>query len=191
MSARVPQEPGRSRRLRRIGGGTAKQRKTERRGTGGGKSEHLIVPLKQGQPPERPCGGKEVPSHGIVWRKDDGDTSCWSSRRRRMPTACRKCCRSDLASTVCVFTRTRHGWCAFAPPPSSPPSPATGTQRDRSFDLLGFTLYWGRSRKGRWVVMQKTARDRFRRSLRRVSLWCQDHRNRCTKPIFMAAGPRS
>jgi len=98
-----------------------------------------------------------------------------------MPTACRKCCRSDLASTVCVFTRTRHGWCAFAPPPSSPPSPATGTQRDRSFDLLGFTLYWGRSRKGRWVVMQKTARDRFRRSLRRVSLWCQDHRHDAMK----------
>jgi len=69
----------------------------------------------------------------------------------------------------------------FAPPPSSPPSPATGTQRGRSFDLLGFTLYWGRSRKGRWVVMQKTARDRFRRSLRRVSLWCQDHRHDAMK----------
>jgi len=65
----------------------------------------------------------------------------------------------------------------FAPPSSGQPAPETGSQRGRSFDLLGFTLYWGRSRKGRWVVMQKTASDRFRRSLRRVSLWCQDHRH--------------
>jgi group II intron reverse transcriptase/maturase len=62
-------------------------------------------------------------------------------------------------------------------PPSSPPPQQTETQRGRSFDLLGLTLYWGRSRKGRWVVMQKTAKDRFRRSLRRVNLWCQDHRH--------------
>lgn len=65
----------------------------------------------------------------------------------------------------------------FAPPRSSPPPEQTETQRGRSFDLLGLTLYWGRSRKGRWVVMQKTAKDRFRRSLRRVNLWCQDHRH--------------
>jgi hypothetical protein len=65
----------------------------------------------------------------------------------------------------------------FAPPPSSPPPQQNETQRGRSFDLLGLTLYWGRSRKGRWVVMQKTAKDRFRRSLRRVNLWCQDHRH--------------
>jgi group II intron reverse transcriptase/maturase len=69
----------------------------------------------------------------------------------------------------------------FAPPSSSPPPPGTGTQRGRSFDLLGFTLYWGRSRKGRWVVMQKTARDRLRRSLRRVNTWCREHRHDAVK----------
>jgi group II intron reverse transcriptase/maturase len=65
----------------------------------------------------------------------------------------------------------------FASPSSGPPPQQTETQRGRSFDLLGLTFYWGRSRKGRWVVMRKTARDRFRRSLRRVSLWCQAHRH--------------
>ncbi|MGH7605074.1 MAG: group II intron reverse transcriptase/maturase [Gemmatimonadaceae bacterium] len=69
----------------------------------------------------------------------------------------------------------------FAPPPSGPPSPETETQRGRSFDLLGFTLYWGRSRKGRWVVMQKTARDRLRRSLRRVDTWSREHRHDAVK----------
>jgi RNA-directed DNA polymerase len=62
----------------------------------------------------------------------------------------------------------------FAPPPSGPPPLDMVTQRGRSFDLLGFTLYWGRSKKGRWVVVQKTANDRSRRSLRRVKQWCQD-----------------
>ena len=52
-----------------------------------------------------------------------------------------------------------------------------GTQRDRSFDLLGFTHYWGRSRKGRWVVQRKTARCRFSRALRQVSEWCRRHRH--------------
>ena len=37
-----------------------------------------------------------------------------------------------------------------------------------TFDLLGFTHFWGRSRKGNWVVRRKTARDRFSRALRAI-----------------------
>jgi hypothetical protein len=37
----------------------------------------------------------------------------------------------------------------------------------RTFDLLGFTHYWAKSRKGYWVVKQKTAADRFRRAAHR------------------------
>jgi len=40
--------------------------------------------------------------------------------------------------------------------------------RRGTFHLLGFTLYWGRSRKGNWVVMKRTAKDRFNRALRRI-----------------------
>jgi hypothetical protein len=46
-----------------------------------------------------------------------------------------------------------------------------------SFDLLGFTHYWGKSRSGRWVVLRKTAKDRFRRALARVTQWCREHRH--------------
>lgn len=46
-----------------------------------------------------------------------------------------------------------------------------------SFDVLGFTHYWGRSRKGSWVVLRKTARGRFGRSLQRVADWCRRHRH--------------
>jgi group II intron reverse transcriptase/maturase len=49
--------------------------------------------------------------------------------------------------------------------------------RPGTFDLLGFTHYWAKSRKGYWVVKQKTARDRFQRALKRVADWCRRHRH--------------
>jgi len=52
-----------------------------------------------------------------------------------------------------------------------------GSQRERSFAMLGFTHYWGRSRKGRWVVKRKTAKDRFSRALRGIGQWCRKHRH--------------
>ena len=55
--------------------------------------------------------------------------------------------------------------------------PRGGTQRGRSVTMLGFTHYWGRSRKGRWVVKRKTAKDRFSRALRAVGQWCRAHRH--------------
>ena len=55
---------------------------------------------------------------------------------------------------------------------TSPKTSAPGT-----FDLLGFTHYWGRSRKGNWVVKRKTARSRFGRTLRRIGQWCREHRH--------------
>ena len=47
-----------------------------------------------------------------------------------------------------------------------------------TFDFLGFTHYWGRSRKGKLIVKRKTARGRFARSLKRVALWCKRNRHR-------------
>jgi group II intron reverse transcriptase/maturase len=46
-----------------------------------------------------------------------------------------------------------------------------------SFDLLGFTHYWAMSRKGFWVVKQKTAADRFRRALKRIADRCRQYRH--------------
>jgi len=41
------------------------------------------------------------------------------------------------------------------------------------FDLLGFTHYWGKSWRGKWVVMRKTASSRLRRAIRRIADWCR------------------
>ena len=50
--------------------------------------------------------------------------------------------------------------------------------KPESFDLLGFTHYWGRGRKGHPVVKRKTASKRMSRSLKAINDWCRDHRHR-------------
>jgi group II intron reverse transcriptase/maturase len=50
-------------------------------------------------------------------------------------------------------------------------------ERSQSFNFLGFTHYWRRSRKGNWVVGEKTAKDRISRSLKVVNQWCREHRH--------------
>lgn len=42
-----------------------------------------------------------------------------------------------------------------------------------AFDFLGFTHYWGRTRKGGWAIKRKTAKDRFRRSVSAIYQWCR------------------
>jgi RNA-directed DNA polymerase len=46
-----------------------------------------------------------------------------------------------------------------------------------TFDFLGFTHYWGRTRRGGWSIKQQTARDRFGRALRRIYEWCRRFRH--------------
>lgn len=46
-----------------------------------------------------------------------------------------------------------------------------------SFDFLGFTHRWTKSRKGTMVVRQETARSRFTRGLTRIREWCRLNRH--------------
>jgi group II intron reverse transcriptase/maturase len=46
-----------------------------------------------------------------------------------------------------------------------------------SFDFLGFTIHWGKSLAGKWVVRERTAKDRFRTALQRIAEWCGLHRH--------------
>jgi group II intron reverse transcriptase/maturase len=63
----------------------------------------------------------------------------------------------------------------FRWPPDDPKGPGGGSAV--SFDLLGFTHFWSRSRKGNWVVKRKTAASRFSRALRCIAQWCRYHRH--------------
>jgi RNA-directed DNA polymerase len=46
-----------------------------------------------------------------------------------------------------------------------------------SFDFLGFTHHWERTRNGRPVVRQTTAKSRVTRSLKRIAEWCRRNRH--------------
>ncbi len=46
-----------------------------------------------------------------------------------------------------------------------------------TFDFLGFSHICRRSRKGHFTIHVRTIRKRLRRSLTRVSAWCQRHRH--------------
>jgi group II intron reverse transcriptase/maturase len=63
----------------------------------------------------------------------------------------------------------------FHRPPSSGEAEGGGPG---TFELLGFTHYWGRSRRGAWVAKRRTAQGRLSRALRSVGRWCRLMRHR-------------
>ena len=52
-----------------------------------------------------------------------------------------------------------------------------GDSRPGTFDLLGFTHYWGRSWRGFWVVKRRTAQGRLSRALKTITQWCRLNRH--------------
>lgn len=46
-----------------------------------------------------------------------------------------------------------------------------------TFDFLGFTLHWGKSRQGCNVVKLRTARKRFTRAVSAITQWCRNNRH--------------
>jgi len=59
-----------------------------------------------------------------------------------------------------------------------PPDQHRGGDRPGTYDFLGFTHYWGRSRKGNWAVQRKTAASRLGRTLKMINAWCRRNRHR-------------
>lgn len=52
-----------------------------------------------------------------------------------------------------------------------------GDDEPGTFDFLGFTHYWDKSRKGKPIIKRKTAGKRLRRAVKRISEWCRAHRH--------------
>jgi len=61
----------------------------------------------------------------------------------------------------------------FKPPPHKEQS-ADGKG---TFDFLGFTHYWAKSRRGYWVIKRKTVGKRMRRFIKSMWLWCRENRH--------------
>lgn len=62
---------------------------------------------------------------------------------------------------------------SFKRPGSRDDDPPKG----KSFDLLGFTHHWGKSRKGDWILKHRTSHQRIGRALERVRQWCKRNRH--------------
>jgi group II intron reverse transcriptase/maturase len=59
-----------------------------------------------------------------------------------------------------------------------------------TFDFLGFTCYWARSRQGRWGRWCKTRRASLRRAKQALYDWCRRHRHQPMEAQHAALGQR-
>ena len=46
-----------------------------------------------------------------------------------------------------------------------------------TFDVLGFTHYWAKTRRGYWVIKRKTVGKRLRRFMKEIWTWCRENRH--------------
>ena len=58
-----------------------------------------------------------------------------------------------------------------------PPKQQGSGKGEASFDFLGFTFYWARTRAGRWVMRCKTRGASLRRAIKSIDDWCRRHRH--------------
>lgn len=68
--------------------------------------------------------------------------------------------------------------CFRRPSPQGSDGKTDRQDQPGTFDLLGFTHYWGRTRKGGWAVKRKTASKRLSRAVRSIAGWCRQQRHR-------------
>jgi group II intron reverse transcriptase/maturase len=62
--------------------------------------------------------------------------------------------------------------------PNPPKGGSGGGTMETAFDFLGFTHVWGKSRRGKDVVWQTTAKSRLARALAAATIWCRQNRHR-------------
>ena len=58
-----------------------------------------------------------------------------------------------------------------------PPSDQRGGKGPGTFDFLGFTVLWSRSRQGHWYVATHTRMARLRKAKKAINQWCNRHRH--------------
>jgi len=57
------------------------------------------------------------------------------------------------------------------------PKRRKGEAKKSTFDFLGFTFYWGKSRKGAPIVRVRTARKKLTAKLNEIYQWCKENRH--------------
>jgi group II intron reverse transcriptase/maturase len=66
--------------------------------------------------------------------------------------------------------------------PFQRPGPTQGSGKGpATFDFLGFTVYWRRTRRGKWALAMKTRMSRLKRTIQSVRDFCRRHRHEPVK----------
>jgi RNA-directed DNA polymerase len=93
-------------------------------------------------------------------------------------------CREDAERVLAVLPKrmqryglTLHPEKTRLVPFRRPPAEQQGGKGPGTFDFLGFTLYWRRTRRGRWRLACKTRRARLGRAIQAVYAWCRRQRH--------------
>ncbi len=53
-----------------------------------------------------------------------------------------------------------------------------------TFDFLGFTHYWAKSRQGNWIIKRKTMRKRQARAMRNLYVYCRNEKHSSVKEQY-------
>jgi len=61
---------------------------------------------------------------------------------------------------------------------SRPARTQTSGRGVNTFDFVGFTHYWARSRRGFWVIKRKTAGKKVRKTIQGIRFWCRRNRHK-------------
>ena len=88
--------------------------------------------------------------------------------RRIMAVLPKRCARVGL-----TMHPTKTGLVSFRKPASH----AAADTGNGTFEFLGLTHYWTKSRRGYWVIKRKTAGKRLRRAQKSLWQWCRDQRH--------------
>ena len=88
---------------------------------------------------------------------------------------------AGLAERLERFGLTLHPEKTRLLPFRRPPDQQPGGKGPSTVDFLGFTIYWRKTRTGRWHMTCKTRRARLRRAIQAVADWCRDHRHQSVK----------
>jgi len=58
-----------------------------------------------------------------------------------------------------------------------PPMSQHGGKGEGTFEYLGFTHYWARTRRGYWVIKRKTRSKKRRATIKGIWMWCRNNRH--------------
>ncbi|MDI7269091.1 MAG: group II intron reverse transcriptase/maturase [Myxococcota bacterium] len=95
-----------------------------------------------------------------------------------------------LPKRMARFNLTLHPEKTRLLPFDHPPCGQVEGKGPATFDFLGFTVYWRRTRQGTWVPGLKTRRARLQRATQAIADFCRRHRHEPVKEQHAALGRR-